>query len=168
MSPTRLTPVQQVFVTEYLRNGFNGRRAYLAGHPTASVATADQEACRYLSIPKVRRWLQRRLEVVWKRRRMEGDQALARIATIAAFDVRNLFDEQGQLLPPQQWPESAVGVIRGFHLGEKGTRVQLESAHTALRTILELEGKLRTPGESMDALADAIRADLASHAREDR
>jgi hypothetical protein len=162
-SPTVLTAAQRVFATSYLRNGFNGRRAYLEAHPKASLRTADVAASKSLNIPKVRQWLAKRLEPIWKSRQMDGEQALARIAQIAAFDVRDLYDEQGALLNVADWPDSIVGVVRSVQDGPYGLKVSVESPHAALRTILEQTGKLRGPGESIDALADAIRADLTRH-----
>jgi hypothetical protein len=162
-SPDRLSERQLVFASAYLRNGFNARRAYLEAHPKVALTTADTEGCRILRIPKVAAWLARRLEPIWKARQMDGEQALARVAQIAAFDLRDLYDAEGKLLPVHQWPDSIVGVVRSVQDGPYGLKVSVESPHAALRTILELTGKLRGAGDSIDALAEAIRADLKRH-----
>jgi len=160
-----LTPTQYGFALEYLQNGFNARQAYREIHRRAGLGTAGVEGYRTLNLPKVRSFLNAQLEGAWKPLQMGGEQALARIARIAAFDIRDLHDKNGELLPVDLWPDAVVGVVRGIQHTDDGVRVQLESPHAALRTILEQTGKLRTPGDSIDALAEAIRGDLAKHGR---
>jgi len=49
---------------------------------------------------------------------MGGEEALARIALIAAFDPRVLYNTSGVLLLPHEWPDSIVGVVRAIKAGE--------------------------------------------------
>jgi|KBSSwiStaDraftv2_1062776.scaffolds.fasta_scaffold6557729_1 hypothetical protein len=57
-----------------------------------------------------------------------------RLANIATFDVRELFDAESKLLPVADWPDSVRSCIRGFKPSEDGIAVTLESPLQALRT----------------------------------
>jgi phage terminase small subunit len=158
-----LTPAQQTFALEYLGNGFNARRAYLKAHPKVTIATADVEGHRTLRDPKVRAFLEPRLEEGWKTQQMLGDEALARMAQVARADIRLLFDEQGNMLHPHNWPSEIACCVKSLHQGPHGWKVTLLDPLQALRTILEQTGKLSPHGNEMDALAAAIRSDLERH-----
>ena len=166
--PRGLTPAQHTFALEYLANGFNATRAYRTAHRAATPNTAKVEGHRTLAHPRVRAFLDRHLEAAWKVAQMEGDEALARVARVARMDIRDLFDERGRLLNPRDWPESTAGCVKALHKGPHGWSVTLVEPLQALRIILEQTGKLNAPGESVDALAAAIRADLARHGQPDQ
>ena len=164
-----LTEGQHTFALTYLGNGFNGTRAFLRAFPrTQSYSAAGVGAHHLLKTPKMREFLNAKLEEVWKPLQMGGEQALGRIAQIATFDLRDLYDDQGRLKPVREWTDDIVGVVRSVQDGPYGLKVSLESPHAALRTILEQTGKLNTQGDGVDALADALRADLARHGQADQ
>jgi len=56
---------------------------------------------------------------------MGAEQALARLANIATLDVRELFDEEGELLPVPDWPDSVRSYVEGF--SADGGKFTLES-----------------------------------------
>jgi hypothetical protein len=85
---------------------------------------------------------------------------LARLATIATFDVRLLFDESGELIKPNDWPDAIRSCVKGISVGSQGTKFLFESPTVALRQILEIAGKLQPATSGLDALAAALRADL--------
>ena len=70
---------------------------------------------------------------------MGAEQALARLANIATLDVRELFDEEGELLPVPDWPDSVRSCVEGF--SDDGCKFTLESPLQALRIVLELPAK---------------------------
>lgn len=163
-----LTPAQYVFALAYLDNGFNARRAYLTAHPGAAVSTAGSEGHRALNNPKLRAYLNHRLEDAFRPLQMGGDEALARIAMIASSDIRDLYDEKGKLLPTHLWPDHIAPCVRSVKDGPHGKAITLESPLQALRIILEQTGKLKAPDGGLDALAAALRADLENHAPNQR
>ena len=83
--------------------------------------------------------------------------------SLASADVRDLYDENGELLAIHLWPDSIAACVKSIKDGPAGLTVTMHDKLAALRTILEQLGKLKTPGDSMDALADAIRADRKTH-----
>lgn len=156
-----LTAPQKVFCLTYLENGFNATRAYMKAHPTVNYQVAQTEGWRNLRKPAIASWLRERMDLAWKPLAMSGDEALARIALMARADLRCLFDEAGRLKPPHRWPEEIAELVEAVEW-EKG-KVRLASKSAALRTILEQTGKLKTLPDSIDALAEAIKADLEAH-----
>lgn len=101
-----LTDVQRTFALEYLENGFNQTRAYSASHPAAAVPTCATEGWRLLRNPKVRAWLNERLEDAWRPRQMGGEQALGRVADLATWGsddrvklaaLRTILEQTGKL-----------------------------------------------------------------------
>lgn len=122
-----LTNGQRKFCLLYLANGFNATAAYRESHPGCSQATAEVNGSKGLRIAKVRTFLNGRLEDAWRGWQMGGEQALGRVALLAAEDA--------------------------------DSRVKL----AALKVILEQTGKLKSIPDSIDALAAALRADVAAH-----
>ena len=161
-----LSESQYRFAEAYLRNGFNARQAYVEAHPDASLTTAGGEAYRILASPNVSRYLAKRVEYRTRKQQMSADQALARLASIASFDVRDLFDEQGELIKPHLWPDSIRSCVKGISVGSQGTKFLFESSVVALRQILEIAGKLLPETSGLDALASALRADIERRAKQ--
>jgi phage terminase small subunit len=54
----KLTHTEEMFVAEYIKNGGNGKQAYMTVRPKASMATAKVNACKMLKRPAVKRALQ--------------------------------------------------------------------------------------------------------------
>jgi hypothetical protein len=85
---------------------------------------------------------------------MDGDEAFARVSLDARADITELFDEQGKIPPPKQWPAHLRNSDESFERKKDGSfKVNLASKTMARRTILEQTGKLKSPLESgMSAL----------------
>ena len=83
---------------------------------------------------------------------------LARLGAIAAFEVRELFDADSKLLPVADWPDTVRSCIRGIQTNGGG-HARIAAAGAAHRA-----GdcrQVRSVGDSLEALADAIRANKA-------
>jgi hypothetical protein len=157
-----LTGTQQRFVIEYDNNGGNGTRAYLVSHATTckSEATAATNAWRMLRNAKVRSALAKLEEARHRRLQMTGDEALMLEALAARADIRELYDEQGRLLPIKHWPDSIARCVVSIRPGPFGDIIVLESKHAARRTVLEATGKLKNPVErGMLSLARLLTGD---------
>ena len=95
---------------------------------------------------------------------MDGDEALARISMDARADPRLLLDAMGGPLDPVDWPDELANSLETVEFHENGRlkRVKFVSKTAARRIILEVKGKLKgQPSDNIDALAEAIRADLS-------
>lgn len=155
--PESLEPAEFAFCLEYLANGFNATQAYQKSHPQANAMTARTEGYRCLTKPHIRAHINEQLEKAWKPLQMGGEQALARVARIAAADIRDLYDEKGELLKPHLWPDSIACCVKSVKDGPYGLTVTLESTVGALRIVLEQTGKLKGTADSIDALAAILR-----------
>jgi phage terminase small subunit len=154
-----LTVAQYHFCLSYLANGFNARAAYLSAHPDVTLGTAGVEGHRSLNNPKIREFIKSRLDDIWKPLHMTDNEVLARVAREARSDVRLLFNEQGELLKPHEWPDDIAGVIDAVDMGNG--KVKLVPKLQAQRTILEVSGRLKTSAtEAVDELAKLMKADI--------
>lgn len=128
---------------EYDGNGGNGTRAYLAVYPRGkSVTAAAVSAHQLLRIPKIRARLDELRAARFRRLQMDGDEALALVAGDARGDMRELFDEKGNLLPPHLWPDVVARSVKGYKLG---VSVTMNDSLHARRIVLEQTGKLKNP-----------------------
>jgi hypothetical protein len=129
------------FLLEYEANGFNGVRAYLAVHPTCKVRTAATNAWRLLKKADIRARAvalrQKRLETL----AMEGAEAAQLLAETARADPRDLYDDQGKLLPVHLWPDHIAHCVKAI----RGDAVVLHDSQAAQRLVLEMTGKLKSP-----------------------
>jgi hypothetical protein len=153
---------ERAFVAAYLSNGFNGSAAWRTLHPEATADTCRTEGSCTLAKPHVRAYVNRQVQKAFEAAGMSGAEALGRLAQDAKSDIRELFDEHGNPLPPQLWPDTIVNSVEGFDITKDGMRVRLVSKLAARRTILELTGKLKSPlADDISVLARALRGDLA-------
>jgi len=156
----RLTLAQDAFCFEYVKNGSsNATQAYLASHPGVTYNTATVEGHRILGNPKV--WA--RIEELWKLYQMSGEEAIARIGRIGKFDLGQLYDESGTMLPRSKWPKDAGQFLGTDDVAKGRFALPLSTRLAALRTIAEATGKVKTPVVEIDILAAALRGDLAKH-----
>lgn len=126
--------------------------------------------------------IQARMAELWQEKlkslHMDVDEILARVAMIARADVRALYDENGNLLPPGDLDVMAAAGIAGIETVEEfeGTgkdrvkvgdvrKVRLRDPMPALRLLAEHKKLVKAPEEGLNALAGAI-ADRLKAARE--
>jgi phage terminase small subunit len=161
-----LTLTQHTFALAYLGNGFNATQAYRRARPTAATGTAAVAGFRLLRNAKVRGFLQPQLEAAWQLQQIGGEQALALVGRDATADIRLLFDAKGDALKPHAWPEEIASSVESYEIrGDGSVRVKLAGKLAARRIILEQTGKIKSPGDSIDALAEAIRTDIERHTK---
>jgi phage terminase small subunit len=121
----------RLFVLEYLANGRNGVRAYLAAYPNCtSYGAAGVEAHRLLKNPKVRKALEHELRASFRRLHMDADEALALVSLSGRADIGDAYGEKGELLPVHQWPDSLRLAVKGIKPGPFGDTITL---HDGLR-----------------------------------
>lgn len=110
---TGLTDSRRLFVLEYLSNGRNATRAYLAAYPTCdSYGAARTESSKLLTNPDIERAIAEGEAARIKRLQMDGDKAMALIGLAADADVSLAYDETGSVLPVHQWPYELRMAVR--------------------------------------------------------
>lgn len=139
-----LLPQQRAFVLEYLSNGHNGTRAYLAAYPECpSYNCASQQAFKSLRNGKIQAAIQAANGARWKRLIMDGDEALALISLSSRADINDAFDDDGKQLPVNQWPDAlrlSVKAIKGngdivLHDGLRARELMAQAAGRIKNTV---------------------------------
>jgi hypothetical protein len=148
-----LTAKQRLFAAEYLANGLNATRAYLASHPNCrSQAAAAVEGHRTLRNPKVQRVIAAEQASRFARLKMDGDEAMALLAVIARADLVEAFDlETGAMLPAHQWPLTLRLAVKSFSI--KRRSITLHDGLKACELIARAAGRL-TPTSSRTSVFD--------------
>ena len=121
-SPYGLTRKQLAFC-DYFRADptMNQTAAYSRSHPGCnSENAAAASATRLLKKNKAKQYLHACSLRVAKKVDIEQESVLQEIARIALFDLMDLFDDQGKMLPVDQWPEGAGSAIQTVSIGDDG------------------------------------------------
>lgn len=155
-----LTPEDLAFLQAYLANGGNGTQAYLSVYPNAKPATAATEAWKRLRKPQIAEKLLELRAQQWKRLEMQGDEAIALISLRARADIADAFDQDGKMLPVQEWPERLRLAVKGvkasgeivLHDGLRASELMAQAAGR-IKTVVDLhhfDHAAYLAGEEMD------------------
>lgn len=110
-----LTPKQEQFCREYIVDLNATQAAIRAGY---SEKTAREQASRLLSKVNVGTRIQSLMNARAKRVEVNADTILRELLKLALSDLRKLFDDKGQLLPPDQWPDDAAVAVASVEVEE--------------------------------------------------
>ncbi len=105
---------QQIFITEYLGNGFNATRAGIAAGYSA--ATADSQASRLLKNDKVARIVKERCSERIAKTELTAMMVIDEIAKVAMIDPREFFTTDGSLIPIRQLGPREAAAIAGMEV----------------------------------------------------
>lgn len=116
MPSTELTPKQALFVSEYLANGLEGKKAAIsAGY---SIKTADSQASQLLSNPKVAAEIAKRHGKRLGKLEITADKVLQELAKLAFFDIRKFYNADGTLKPIPELDDDTSAALVGMELEE--------------------------------------------------
>ena len=142
--PSGLSAKQQRFVDEYMVDLNATQAAIRAGY---SKRTARAIGCENLTKPNIRMEIQARLRQSEDKARLDRERAIEGLKGIVRADIRQLFDQDGRLLPPESWPEGIAPAVRLYESKVTGTpgtkncrrvtRIALKDKVRALSTLLE-------------------------------
>ena len=112
----KLTPKQRRFVEEYLVD-FNATQASIrAGY---SARTAKEIGYELLKRPHVQEAVSKARDRVTARNDVTVDRIVREAAAVAFSDIRQLYDEDGTLLPVREWPDGVAESIAGIEVEEQ-------------------------------------------------
>lgn len=111
-----LPPKQQLFVTEYLANGFNGTKAAIAAG--YAKGNGDTQASRMLVMTKIRAVIDARKQKMIVTREITAERVLDEIAKMAFLDPRKLFNSDGSLVPVHELGDDTAMGLAGFEARE--------------------------------------------------
>ena len=126
----RLTELQKAFVVEYIKNGCNGRQAYLKAAPGVKIQSAETEASKLLRIPKVAKALSKHTlnvdelskeaieaDIVWAKETAKDKEDYSAVAQIAmnGAKLRGLLVDKHEV---SAVPQAKVDEIRRLAVQE--------------------------------------------------
>lgn len=110
-----MTPKQERFCQEYLIDLNATQAAIRAGYSTK---TATKIASENLTKPDVKSRLQELMASRAEATDIDAQWVLKRLAKIADFDIRKMFDDNGNLLPIKLIDEDSAYAIAAIDIGE--------------------------------------------------
>lgn len=112
-SQTRLEPRQERFVAEYLIDLSASQAAVRAGYKDKR---PEQVGYRLLRIPAIAKAIQERHLASLKRAEITADRVMGELGAISFSNLRDLFDEEGHLLPIHEMPADVTRVIASIEV----------------------------------------------------
>ena len=104
------------FVSEYLIDRNATQAAIRAGY---SPKTAKAQGSRLLTYADVRRKVGQETEKQLERKRLTADEVMEAIARVVRADVRDLFDDAGNLKPIKQLTAEQASLLAGLEIIKK-------------------------------------------------
>jgi phage terminase small subunit len=129
----------ELFIAEYVKNGRNASAA--ARDAGYSEDAAAQIGNRLLRKDHIRKKISDLTAEHLSKVKLEGEQAMLRIQQIGVFDPRRIFDKDGCVLPPDEWPDDIACAIAGFEVKE--TFHPLTGRHTGYVKKVKFKDGLR-------------------------
>ncbi len=112
----KLLPRHLAFVDEYMKDR-NATQAYIrAGY---SAKAANVNAARLIANDSVSAEIAKRVEEYSRTAGLKVVDLLEQGKRLVFADIRKLFDEQGKLLHPTQWPDDVAAAVAGMDLVEE-------------------------------------------------
>lgn len=137
-----LRPQHKVFALTYLANGRNASAAYREAYPGKKTDRVCESAGhRLLRNVEVARFIEERTGAVLEQLEYDGDQAIRDIGKHATYDIRQLFDKDGRLLPVHQWPDEVADAVKTIQPTPFGIKVGLVDKLSARITIAKAAGR---------------------------
>lgn len=112
----RLTPKQELFTVEYLRDRNATRAAIAAGY---SARTAQQQGSRLLRNVLVRRRIDARTEAIHEEVKIDKEELFRALLRILRFDPRRLYDRKGNRIPLHKLPDEVALALEGVKVFEE-------------------------------------------------
>ena len=124
-----LQPKQRRFVQEYLVDLNAHQAALRAGYSPASAQRIGLDLLSKNHVAAAINWAKAEQA---RRTEITADRVLQESARLAFLDIRQLYDEQGNLLPLSQWPEEAAAAVAGIDSVQQYERVDGEKVPAAV------------------------------------
>lgn len=153
MSDIKITQKQENFCLAYIETG-NASEAYRRAYNTSKMKTEsiNVKASELLSDVKVSVRVKELREEAEKRSEVTQDKVIKELANISFFDVRTLFDENGNLKNPTLLDESCGKAISSI----KQTSRQIKVGEGDFELETTTEYKLNNKNTSIDQLSKIL------------
>lgn len=138
-----LNPKQKRFCQEYVVD-FNATQAAIrAGY---SPKTAGVQAHKLLKNAKIQEYITQLSDNLREKTEIDATWVRKRLAMLATADLRHILGPDGNVLPPEQWPDDVAASINGMDVSEILVGNEVMGAIKKIRKVdqlkaLELLGK---------------------------
>jgi len=161
------------FADEWLANGNNGTKAYLAIFNTNKPAVAGTGAHKLLRRSDIKSYIdlckQFTTDELLNHLAVTKNRIMDEEAKLAFIDIRKMFDVEGNFLPPHLWPEEIARAAAGVEIDKKWDseqnkwqykyRIKLNDKGRALKRLEDCLGMTKAP-ELTDKHADVFKGFL--------
>ena len=114
-----MTDAQKRFCDEYLID-LNATRAYKVAYPNCKKdETARANSSRLLTIANIKEYITEKQEQIQKRTEVTQDMVINELAKIAFIDIRNLYDDKGNLKHIKDIDINVAGAISSLETLEE-------------------------------------------------
>ena len=113
-----MTPKQELFCIEYLKDK-NATAAYMRAGYAATGHAAEANASRLLSNAEIKAFISNRLTEVKDDLVVEVKQVLREMLRVGTSDIRKLFNEDGSMKSPHEWPDDVAASVAGVEVYEE-------------------------------------------------
>ena len=115
----KLTTKQKVFVAEYQKDWDGSKAVIRAGFHPKDAHRAAEMAYQLLHKTPVKEALDRAIEERLRKIGIRNERVLQEIAHVGLSDLRNLYNEDGTLKLPHEWPEEIAPAVAGVETFEE-------------------------------------------------
>lgn len=146
-NPDSLTDFEELFCVEYTKD-LNATDAYIRAGFKGKRTSAAAEASKLLRKPnivaKIRTLMAERVERV----KVESDDVLKELTRLGYSDIRELFDDNGNIKPIKDWPDeigravSSIEVFEEFEYEQRGFHC-VSCSKTATKAVIGQIKKLK-------------------------
>ena len=113
-----LTDLEQSFCDRYLESGLAIQALRESKYSIKDDNQASTRAAEVLHRPRVQKYLQKKRAKQAERLEISSDRVRLEMARIATFDIRKLYDEEGNLKPVHELDDDTAAVVAGIEYQE--------------------------------------------------
>lgn len=135
-----LTPKQEKFCQSYVLLG-DKSAAYREAYDVSGMKpeTVNRAAFELYENPKITARIEELQKEAAERNRIDIDELVQSMASMVRFDIKDLYDEKGNLLPIPEMPKQARLMIESFDLQEMVADGDVVGVTKKVRTIKKLD-----------------------------
>lgn len=112
---TRMTPLQRLFVAEYLKDKNGAAAAKRAGYTGEYL---DRQAHALQKQPEIAKAIERGIERQVKVIENDADKILRELIRLGYSDIRRIFKEDGTVAHPKDWPTEIAHAVQSIEVEE--------------------------------------------------
>lgn len=163
------------FCLEFVVDRNAARAARAAGY---SEAAAKEVGYKLLTYAHIKQRISDLTAERFSKVIMEGEEVMRKIQAVGTYDPRRIFDKNGNVLPPAEWPDDIAAAIGGFEVRETYhpvtgrktgyvKKVKWKDSLKALEDVAQHKGVLKQPGDvNVNVPVTVVNEDEVKKSRE--